>query len=118
MPLCGFIVRFNIKDQPTTVTTDFEGTVIVNEPAETPIVLSCVWFSVADVRYGVTVAGMLLEPVKLTVTVCEFRPVFARTTATFPVTGLTAVTCSVESVEVDPSTIAPGRINRLNWPTT
>jgi hypothetical protein len=79
-------------DHPTTVTTDFDGTVIVNDPAETPIVLSCVWFSVADVRYGVTVAGMALRPVKLTVTVCEFLPVLARTTATFPVTGRTAVT--------------------------
>ena len=91
---------------------------IVNAPADTAMELSCAWFSLAEVRYGVTLAGALLNPVKLTVTVCEFLPVFARTTATFPVNGRTAVTCNVESLDVDPSTTAPGRMNRLNCPIT
>ena len=65
---------------------------MVNEPADTASGLSCAWFSFADVRYGVTLAGTLLKPVKLTVTVCEFLPEFARTTATLPAAGFTAVT--------------------------
>src|SRR5215216_1560242 len=102
---------------PTTVTIDLAGTVIVKAPAELLIGLSCVWFSFADVRYGVTLAGGVV-PVKLTVTVCEVLPVLASTTATLPLAGLTAVTCNVTSVEVDPSITEPGRMNRLNWPTT
>ena len=90
---------------------------IVKVPAEILIGLSCAWFSLADVRYGVTLAGGLV-PVKLTVTVCEVLPVLARTTATLPVVGLTAVTCNVASFYVEPSITEPGRMNRLNWPTT
>jgi hypothetical protein len=99
---------------PTTVTTDFAGTVIVNAPEKTPSALSCAWFSLADVRYGVTLAGAFDRPLRFTVTVCEVLPVFASTTVTAPLAGLTAVTCSVESLDVDNSKTEFGRMNRLN----
>ena len=60
-------------------------------PEKTPSALSCAWFSLADVRYGVTLAGGLDKPLRFTVTVCEVLPVFASTTATAPLAGLTAV---------------------------
>src|SRR5215216_5062122 len=91
--------------------------VIVKAPPEILIGLSCAWFSFADVRNGVTLAGGV-APVKLTVTVCEVLPVLASTTATLPLAGLTAVTCKVASPEVEKSITEPGRMNRLNWPTT
>ena len=81
-------------------------------PAEMLIGLSGAWFSLADVRCGVTLAGGVV-PVKLTVTVCEVLPVLASTIATLPLAGLTAVTCKVASLDVDASITEPGRMNRL-----
>jgi hypothetical protein len=92
--------------------------VIVKAPEKTPSALSCAWFSLADVRYGVTLAGGLDKPLRFTVTVCEVLPVFASTTATAPLAGLTAVTCNVESLDVDNSNTEFGRINLLNCPRT
>jgi hypothetical protein len=70
------------------------------------------------VRYGVTLAGAFTSPFKFTVTVCDVFPVFASTTATFPLAGLTAVTCNVASLDIDGSNTDPGRMNRLNCPIT
>ena len=90
--------------------------VIVNFPAETEIGLSWTWFSVAEVRNGVTLLGGVERFDSVTVTVSDWVEVFDKTRATAPVVGFAAVDSRLELLEVDVTSTEPGRIKRLNCP--
>ena len=103
-------------NQPITVTTDEAGIVMVNVPPETGIGLNCTWFSVEEVRNGVTLLGGVERFESVTVSVVALVDVFDNTSATVPLVLRAAVDSNVELLEVDVSSDAPGRIKRLNWP--
>jgi len=106
----------DLSNQPITVTTVDAGMVIVNVPPETGIGLNCTWFSVEEVRNGVTLLGGVERFESVTVTVAELVDVFDNTKATVPLVGLTAVDSRVELLEVEVSNTEPGRMKRLNCP--
>src|SRR6266404_2387767 len=85
----------------------------VKEPPVTEIGLSTTWFSVEDVRYGVTLGGGLAKLARLTVSVMLLVEVLVSTSATLPLVGLTAVAWIFELLEAVVRTMEPGRMNRL-----
>ena len=89
---------------------------MVNVPPETGMGLSCTWFSVEEVRNGVTLLGGVDRFDRVTVAVIELVDVFDNTKATVPLVGLTAVDSKVELLDVEVSNTEPGRMKRLNWP--
>jgi len=78
--------------------------------------LNGTWFSVEDVRNGVTLLGGVEKFDSVTVTVVALVEVFDNTRATVPLVLRAAVDSKVELLEVEVSSDAPGRIKRLNWP--
>jgi hypothetical protein len=105
-----------VESYPITVTTDEAGTVIVNFPPETEIGLSWTWFSVDEVRNGVTLLGGVERLDSVTVTVIDCADVFDKTRATAPVVGFAAVDSRLELLDVEGISTEPGRMKRLNWP--
>ena len=103
-------------NQPITVTTDEAGIVIVNVPPETGIGLNCTWFSVEDVRNGVTLLGGVESFERVIVTVAALVEVLDKTRATVPLVLRAAVDSKVELLDIEVSSDAPGRTKRLNWP--
>ena len=53
---------------------------------------------------------------RMTVAVMDCLELFVRTIVTMPLVGLTAVTCKLELVELEPRITDPGRMNRLKFP--
>jgi len=112
----AFLSDSDFSHQPITVTTDDAGMVMVNVPPETGMGLNGTWFSVEDVRNGVTLLGGVEKFDSVTVTVVALVEVFDNTRATVPLVLRAAVDSKVELLEVEVSSDAPGRIKRLNWP--
>ncbi len=67
-----------------------------------------------DVRNGVTLLGGVESFERVTVAVTALVDVFDSTTATVPLVLRAAVASRVEVLEVDVSSVAPGRMKRLN----
>ena len=87
---------------------------MVNVPPETGMELSGTWFSVEDVRNGVTLLGGVERFESVTVAVIELVDVFDNTKATVPLVGLAAVDSRLELLDVEVNSTDPGRIKRLN----
>lgn len=68
-------------------------------------------------RNGVKAVGGDDRFERVTVAVMDCFELFVKTSATFPLVGLTAVACKLELLEVDASTVDPGRMKRLNCPS-
>ncbi len=89
---------------------------MVKVPPETGMGLNCTWFSVEEVRNGVTLLGGVERFERVTVAVIELVDVFDNTRATVPLVGLAAVDSRLELLDVEVSRTEPGLINRLNCP--